>query len=443
MNSRQDQSKHHKLLPQCFWILILLTAVFLGLAQFTLQYLGQEQISLIAIEAETGKVAWSVPLSDNDESLVRFTTAQADRVFVSVATDFDKYSNKYSVGGDRYQIQAFSAVSGQKLWTFSPTLSEPYRARDMALYLPLYAQGETLWLNLLLESVPEDPTSDPDIAAGQSKQQVAPLPNIRKGQVIAISTVTGQSQWTVDRDWNIDYPNRSGLASTSDRSVILRITPTQKIWLEAYQTATGEKLWQTQVTAPPKWKKVPSNLYRRYRLLANSDMIFLSNNETIEGYDWKVGKLKFQIKAEKLSVRLSSEVAVSGSTLYNHTLGRVEAFNSSTGIRRWSINLENPDRSECYFIEDINAVADGVYVVCGFSKLLFLDAQTGREKWVKQISDTVYHDGTSTGLKSFAALIEPLPYSSIRLVTFIRGSDRELWNWQPKYSIKYKSFYIK
>lgn len=211
-------------MAKIFWIVVVVTAICLGLARCASDYLGQTQNSLIALEAKTGKMAWSVPLSER-ESLSYYTTALKDRVFVGMATDkvYEPYE-QYK----RYQIQAFSAASGQKLWTFSPTLSDPERIHNMVHYFPPYAQGETLWLLVQFNKAPIGPTSDPT-AVGRLRQQVAPLPNIRKGQIIALDTATGQPRWTIERDWNIDGPPRMGLASSGDHTVILRYAYTENL----------------------------------------------------------------------------------------------------------------------------------------------------------------------------------------------------------------------
>lgn len=446
MNIRQNRFEHRRLTGRHFWLIALLAIVLLVSGQFVLKYLDQkqfslialdqEQFSLMAIDAGTGKVAWSVPLSDN-KSWANFITAQADRVLVGMPMEFDEDSNRYK----RFQVQAYSAASGQQLWTFNPRLSEPYRAKKMVLGAsvfdsPFYAQGETLWLNLMLDTV------------ARSANQAAPLPNIRNGKVIAIDTTTGKPRWAIDRDWSIDFPKHNGIASSGDRSVILRITPTQKVLLETYQTSTGKKLWRTQVAEFSRPLKVPSNLYRPYRLLANPDTIFLDNgfNKTIEGYDWETGSLKFQINAEGI---FSEQLAMSGSTLYGHRYDynnyeSIEAFNTDTGTRRWQTGLAGAG-IKCDYIKDFKAVADGIYVVCQQTEnfvpqvqLFFLDAQTGHKQWFKQLSNSTYSSGigVSIGSNSFIAWIDERLKSGRRLAAFVRGSDRELWNWQPDYSVQ-------
>lgn len=436
-------SRSRSEMAKIFWKVVVVTAICLSLARYASDYLGQTQNSLIALEAKTGKMAWSVPLSER-ESLSYYTTALKDRVFVGMATDkvYEPYE-QYK----RYQIQAFSAASGQKLWTFSPTLSDPKSIHNMVNYFPPYAQGETLWLFVQSEKAPTGPTSDQTIAVGRLRQQVAPLPNIRKGQIIALDITTGEPRWTIERDWNINSPPRMGLASSGDRSVILRITPTQKIWLETYLTSTGKKLWQTQVTGSRRWEEVPSNLYESYDLVANKDMIFLYNdfNETIKGYDGETGKLKFEIKSYRLlpsnpdnlkswPYSYDSKIVVSDSTLYYRTGdSRLEAFDSSTGTSRWSVDLKALYLNEHCDYNAPEFVAEGVYIVCSrhyaqaIRRLLFLDNQTGRQQWVKltKYSDDStdydyfgFENGIAIDSKFFAAWIQKIG-SYVNLSHFI------------------------
>jgi outer membrane protein assembly factor BamB len=446
---------YKSLILSYFWRLFFLAIVLWIVYQIGWNYLKYKQDSLIAFDTRTGQVVWSVPLGGRN-SVVRFINAEQGRVFAGVAVE----PNEFGIGEyreyKRYKLQAFDGFSGKRLWTFSPQLSEPYRAREMAFNFSPYVRGETLWMNVLVERSPKQPkvASNP---LNTKKQQNTSLPNIRNGQVIALNAATGQQKWAIDRDWNIDFPNHIGIASHKDQTVILRITPKQTIWLETVHTLTGKRIWQVQI--PSKKEKYPSNLYRRYQLIASSSTMLLLNRatNTIDGYAWDTGKLKFQIKSESSSEKTAfsdptykydRQIAFSDSALYKYDrqfdvgtqsyIQTVEAFDTNTGVRRWAVNVSNATNSKCAYLQNFETVIDGVYGTCLTNDLrialLFLDATTGSDRLSKQILGAKWLEHFSTNRESIFAFVDRSHWLT-KLVALARGGDRQLWEWTPKYPV--------
>ncbi len=433
-----------------------MTAALLGIANFglnfVLEYWNQPQKSILAIDAKTGKIAWSVPLdAEASESQSvnwsQFTIAQGDRVFVSKVIE-SKIESKVK---ERYYIQAFSASTGQKLWSFSPSLSASERIYGYELETqPQLFPGNTLLLHLPLEEMPITPTIDPRLVPASSKLPVARNERLRKGKVIAIDPSTGKQRWTLDRDWNISISPGKGIASSGDLSAILRIMPNQKVWIETYQTATGKKLWQTPITGSPRWEKDPGNLYRGIELVANQDTIFIYNvfTRTIEGYDSMSGKSKFTLKVGELSADFGLypyryRIAASNSTLYYVTSeDRLVAIDPSNGTKLWSSDSsEATARKGCY-IRHIGIVAEDIHLVCHYfptstpssgERLLFIDGKTGRIKSTINISksaetgelESYYNTGTSINSKYFVAYIS-YRYGGL-LAGFARDDKQAIW----------------
>jgi outer membrane protein assembly factor BamB len=451
---RQVRSPFYRPLPLGFWKVLLVTAALLGIARFglnfVLEYWNQPQKSLLAIDAKTGKIAWSVPLDDEaSESQFanwsQFTIARGDRVFVSKVIE-SKIESKVK---ERYYIQTFSASTGQKLWSFSPSVSASERIYGYELETqPQLFPGNTLLLHLPLEEMPITPTIDPRLVPPNSKPPVARNERLRKGKIIAIDPSTGKQRWTIDRNWNISISPGKGIASSGESSAILRIMPNQKVWIETYRTATGKKLWQTQLTGSPRWEKDPGNLYRGIELVANQDAIAIYNvfTRTIEGYDWMSGKLKFALKVGDLRdvfgyYPYRSQIAVSNSTLYYVTsAGRLEAIDPSNGTKLWSSDLSgDSDRNGCS-IRHVGIVAEDIHLVChdfttisSGDRLLFIDSKAGRIKSTVNISkfaktgelESYYNSGISINSKYFVAYIS-YRYGGL-LAGFTRDDEQAIW----------------
>lgn len=435
-NPNQNRSGFGK-----FINLILLGAVLSlllwGTGRSLPNYLDQTQPTLIALDARTSQVAWSAPLSGG---LERFTTAEQGRVFVATAIDRTKEfsGERYQ----RYQIQAFEAASGRKLWTFSPQLSEPYRSEDMLSGLPPYVHDDTVWVNVLLDRTLQGKVITRDRTSGQTVEQIGALPNLRNGQVIALNAANGKPKWSIDRDWSIEWIDHIGIVDRGDRSAILRITPTQEILLEVYDSSTGKPLWQVQADRLPRWENWPANLFRRYQFAANSATLFLvdRSQHKLYGYDWKTGQ-------RKVAINTDGEIELTDSTLYSLSglsKSLLKAFDPNTGIRRWTASFPN-----ClYSVDDIEAVADEVYLACSGSvdfqpqiKVLRLDSKTGRDRWSSQVSNRSWgQDSQSNALAHSSEAVVAIALSrdgnSDQVIAFSRMDGRELWRWTPKFEIQ-------
>jgi outer membrane protein assembly factor BamB len=436
--------------PQNFWKVLIGSIVLLGIGKFAvesaLNYLNEPQQSLIAIDAKTGKVAWTVPLDLPGDSI----TTLGDRVFVSVGNFYPGDKSK------RYQIRTFSATTGQSLWSYNPSVAEFDRSSGLygAPYqLPLSAAGDTLWMNAsLYGKYQTGPTVDPQlVAAGKAKQKFGAIADINQGKIIALDPKTGKPRWTLARDWySVDGLDRMGVASSGDRTAILRITPTQKVWLETYQTATGKKLWQIPLSGSPRWEKQHIMLYLRRDLVANKDGIFSYNSfdGTIECRDWVNGKLKYTLKVgglRELNYHSNRAMLITESTLYYHLSSergdyqQLEAVDSKTGLRRWVFysGKDGEPMQKCS-MRGIESASDELqilsdcFVETSQTKLFTLDNKTGRKKL-----EINFNRSTSLERFRYGELLPSEPSSLLitsalgsRMVRFSSGKEQPIWDKQ-------------
>lgn len=234
-------------------------------------YLNDKQTALIALDASNGKYLWSSAI-DNDLSRSQNLVVDRDRVFVRVGTDpIDAFKDRASYR--KYRIDAFSTSSGRKLQSLTLpelTIQTNSSAFDLS---PIRVEQNRLWLNTI---------SDRPISIGKSDGETIKknpdLSNIRQGKVMNIDIQTGKTIWSIERNWSIEHLRYDGIVTNDSTIAMLRISPNLEIGIEAYNSVTGKRKWETQVTTATA--KVASPLFRRYRLFANSETIFVFDTST-------------------------------------------------------------------------------------------------------------------------------------------------------------------
>lgn len=433
----------NRILFFAFMAIVLAILLWIG-GRNVFNYLKEAESTLIALDAAKGQIVWSKPFGN---SFARSTIAHQNQVSVVRLTDLEE--DYYQ----RYQIDTFDSATGRRRWTFHPP-SEPYIAEAMA-GIPLVAEGETLWAGVLLEQERVGQVTFRDEVSGRSIEQAATLRGISQGKVIALNAATGQPRWAIDRDWStggFSSYQHLGVVASGDRSVILRVTPEQKVLLEARDTLSGKQLWQIQVgqvLGEPfplglEEAQFLSNIFiNGCRLFASSENVFLLDESSgvADAYDWQTGRLEFQVQGIGLLSNLFvMKSTVSGSTLYSFDslASTLKAVDAGTGIRRWTFAASG--------FTQATAVTDGIYLASqnqgnqADSQLLFLDAKTGRERWSKQISDgwlagninDVNNEILVSGSEAVFAIVSGQNARNDRVLAWTSANGNDLWQWMPK-----------
>ncbi|WP_309743035.1 PQQ-binding-like beta-propeller repeat protein, partial [Chamaesiphon sp. OTE_20_metabat_361] len=362
------------------WIVRILAILSIPIAFFgnwCWSYLTNNQIALIALDSNSGKFLWS---SGFDNELTRSIATERDRVFVSTlaatnrSNDLGTTERKY-----QYQIVAFAAKSGQKLWSFDPPSVSGEELSGMSRS-PIRAKGERLWVNTVSDRLP---SQQPILAPGTNGQLVKKTPNtanIRQGQILEIDARTGKLNRSIDRNWHVQQLDLDGITIDNSITAILRFNPALDVSLEASNSDTGKQLWKIPVAAAAT--QSTAVVFNHYRLFSTPKTIFLFDKATnkLSGSSWKQGRSKFQVtlKTTLDPMQISSKyrlandarfqpvsnyLSVNDSTVYSLNRDRtIGAFDAHTGTRRWEIELPPHDR--CLYPASITAARSGLYLVC-------------------------------------------------------------------------------
>ncbi|PSB56433.1 PQQ-binding-like beta-propeller repeat protein [Chamaesiphon polymorphus] len=378
----------------CFlWMLAILSIPAALVGNWGWNYLNSNGTALIALDANSGKYLWSSAI-DNDLARLQPLVVARDRVFVRVGKNpIDPSDDRSSYR--RYRIEAFSTSSGQKLRSFNPPELGGHLNNSPRNLPPMLVDRNRLWLNM---------TSDRQIVAakndGKEMRNNPALGNIRQGKVLNIDTQTGKLNWSVDRIWSIEQLRYNGIVTNDSNTAILRISPTLDISVEAYNSDTGQRIWETQVATITA--KAASPLFHRYRLLANSETIFLFDTSTkqLSGYSWDTGKAKPPILTKTgsgLSRSLRNRLSIHDRTIYSlNNDATISALDLNTGTQRWEISPPKSSTS-CPFLHSMTAERSGIYLLClnyrqaneTKSTIISIDRQTGKTIWYRQYSHRV------------------------------------------------------
>lgn len=438
------------------WILAILSIPAALIGNWGWSYLNGKGTALIALDASNGKYLWSSAI-DNDlarlQSLVVDSPSerlrQRDRVFVRVGTDpIDATDDRSSYR--KYRIEAFSTSSGRKLRSFTPPELGGHLNNSPRNLPPILVDRNRLWLNM---------TSDRQILAAKNDDKEMrsnpALGNIRQGKVLNIDTQTGKLNWSIERIWSIEQLRYNGIITNESTTAMLRISPTLEIGIEAYNSATGERIWATPVTKIAA--KAASPLFRRYRLLANSETIFLfdTNTNQISGYNWNTGKAR-SLNSKSIAIGLSrtyrNRLSIHDSTIYSLNNDRtISALDLNTGTQRWEIS---PTKSStpCPVLDSMTAERSGIYLLCldylkvnqTKSTIISLDRQTGKTIWYRQYphrvgsgwggSDLISNSKTVYGILQNRANNGSTSWEDA-VVAIANTDGKQRWQWQPNFRL--------
>jgi outer membrane protein assembly factor BamB len=429
--------------------LALLSIPISLIGNWAVSYLNGSETAVIALDANSGKFQWS---SVVDDSLAKSIVIEKDWVFVATAMQIstDEYRRKY-------QLTAFSGKSGQKLWSFSlPEVGAKQREdlENMVVSTPIHqARGDRLWLNTVSDRLPSKQPVIDSITNGKSILNNFDLENIRQGKVIQLDARTGEFNWSIDRNWNSKYVMLDSIATNNLTTAILRVNSADTS-LEAYDSATGKRQWQTVV---PNSVAQSRSTFARYQIISHPDTLFLVDraNSKLSGYNWDTGKLKFQTSVERLlisSVNSSSQgfdgFVNGGSKIYSHTVdGKIMAFDPNTGIRAWVV--ASPLTNKSHYLVATVADRAGLYLIrrnrssgdVANIHIVAIDSKTGNQNWFKQYPNLfgrVWSDRdlVSNSKTVYGVLDDVQKWErndSIIALANVEGKQR--WKWQANFRL--------
>ncbi|PSB56435.1 PQQ-binding-like beta-propeller repeat protein [Chamaesiphon polymorphus] len=445
------------------WILAILSIPVALIGNWCWSYLNSNQTALITLDSNSGKFLWS---SGFDNELTRSIAAERDRVFVSTLAetsrsgDGDAPARKY-----QYQIVAFAAKSGQKLWSFDPPGASGEELYGMTRS-PLQTNGDRLWVNTVSDRLP---SKLPILVAGSNGQIVKKTPNtanIRQGQIFGIDAQTGKSVRSIERNWQVEQLDLDGMTIDKSTTAILRFNPALDVALEAYNSDTGKQLWKIPVAAATT--QSTAVVFNRYRLFSNSQTIFLFDRATnkLSGYSWDRGRSKFKITLkttldsseilpkdrianDSRFYPVSNYLTANDTTVYSLNTDRtIATFDANTGIRKQEIQL--PPRSRCASPGSITVDRAGVYLLCNKlnnnlspSTTLFSIDNNGREVWSQQYAHQLGSEHNCRSLATdskniYGVLIDNArvsPKLPDKLIALDRINGTARWQWQPKFRL--------
>jgi hypothetical protein len=410
--------------------IIFLSFLSLGVLGLGWLYLNQAVISLVTVDAQSGKVLWSTPF--DDVAPIRRILTRKGQVYILAATRKEICGNwcifpPPDVPGIT-RVTAFDAVSGKQLWQFK-------------------ADSNNLdWADIQV-----------------TENSVL----LKTDKLTALDSTSGQIQWSVPLPPNSPSPYEEApsfnpnLVVSGDRVALLRVSEmpdkrTSRALVETWQKTTGK---QHQAFTPTS----PSVIGLNESSLAATDntiLLFLpGRTPKIFGYAPETGKLKFSITTlvnQGSSMQdFYRNLLFSGSTIYQYVYNGpnrgkpvilVEAYDANTGKLRWQVPISD---SRCV---DFGSVPGGFYFSCyspsSFSTayLKFLDEKTGQQRWMKRFPDGTRLSLISTD-NSYPPLIQFYGYGmtldaivasvrrqvdaereSARLEVFAKTDGRELWS---------------
>lgn len=368
------------------------------------QVAQQRSATLMAFETNTGKVQWFQPLRSVDDFYSRGAIAANGTVVLSSA-ESSTPEQKF----DTYQLQAFVAQSGDRLWAKS------FRA-------PI-GDG-TSGFGYLFAANPAIDLQPTALYAqiGNELQSLDPR--------------TGQPRWAIERPWfNIngrDVWYGLGTAAVDQQLSVLQFNQRQRL-LQTLDAATGKLLRQTTIRLSDLTTTRDRITQSNQRVfLETSGLIPLGNNSfrdsgqsTVIAYDLDSGQVRFRapirgsinnLQAVGKTLQLSTEFIPDSYHLERQVL----ALDSQTGRVLWR---RSHAQLQCFdFSYSWRVDAQSVYLNCNrrrnnqdSSTIMVLSAETGQIQWQSLISPNRH----SRDL--------PSAISARQLLTFrqVRQGDRE------------------
>jgi outer membrane protein assembly factor BamB len=448
---------------------ILILSILAGIPTYFLgrniwNYLHDPETALLALDTDRGKVRW---VQGFGQKIARSIAASNDRVFVGTAIDSSLQQDK------KYQIEAFAAPTGQKLWSIAPPRTETQDVEQLARFVPLRAAGDRLWLSTIDDIRPPN----------SNKQSDRTVKNVRRGRVLHIDARTGSITHSIERNWQIEHLSLDGIAIAGSSTGILRVDSALATHLEAYSHETGKQRWQVDLA--PASSQTTTFVYGRYRLFADGESFYVFDllDWRLSAYDGQTGKSKFQLAMSEglgskdlqvfdSSVPIDGYLAIEDRRIYalqqNGSKPTISAFDADTGTRQWQypIPIDRAFHSakgkgsytRCVRPTSISVARSVVHLFCE-SKTIHqsmadgividtLDTQTGQPIWNfhwddddvwrspsnprRYVSDSTYTYGVSiehdrSGRGNFQ--------DSIIAIAHDRQAKRQVWTWQPKFKL--------
>jgi outer membrane protein assembly factor BamB len=195
------------------------------------------------------------------------------------------------------------------------------------------------------------------------------------GYVAAVDPVSGEEIWRFEAP--------PGGAVTVTQSAVF--FGTYSHYLAALDRSDGSLLWTYPAGGPVLSSPV----------VFEGKAVFIGNDRTLRSVDAVNGKLEWETAVPEYAG--DSSPALMNGVLYLHAdLKTVKAFDFETGENIWTYTLERRVRNN-YWKDKNPAIADGkVFGISG--EIVFaLDAETGEELWLNDVSASgspLYTDGT-------------------------------------------------
>jgi outer membrane protein assembly factor BamB len=424
-------------------------------------YLADTETALLAVDANGGKFLWASGLNNAIPGPI---SVKNDRVFVAVATNPQSYESER-----KYQIQAFSATSGQKLWSFDPLSLGIERVDESIVSTPIWTNGDRLLLNINSDTPPAKQQILVPDRNGKPSQKTANIENVRQSKIVNIDAKTGKVNWSIDRHWRLLMPFAfDGLTVSGSTMAVIRVKPALDVILEVRNSDTGKLLWQTPI-APPAVQSTEV-VYKRYRLFSNSKTIFVFDEVTgkISAYSSDTGKVKFQMTLQPLLAAYDRQylllkksaaswipgdyLGVNDSTIYNLNDRTVSAFDANSGIRRWNLDIFSDASQRNLDFSDIKCIKKslvvhrfGVYLFCtGFedvspftstSTTLSIDERKGQTAWVTKYFQRQFIATNSKSLYGVLTDFDLDPPGRNRLIALAQNDGINLWQRQSNFEL--------
>jgi outer membrane protein assembly factor BamB len=353
-----------------WWKLTLLGGTVAVAGWFGWGYADQRIRTLIALDATTGKLAWTYPLAD-DLGYSKGPIAGNGKVVLDgcVKTTDDNCG--------AYQIQTFDARSGKLLWSDRPIGN--YDQYQIASNQATAIQNDQLYHQL-------------------------------EHQLRSIDLATGLQQWTIPRRW-FYRPNLwfgMGLVARSDELAMPKFDDTKRS-LQILDPKTG-KLQQQATTTIPKLEETrhiiainSRTLFLETSGLADAPAPFPNGTSAVTAYDSKTLKPSFRsdikggaiFQMEPLgNILLVGNYSHRDITTGKLSEGSLTAIDANTGkmiwqktrsqldCHSWGRNKYQVDADTVYF--DCNP--NGRYDIKDNSRIVAISTQTGAIRWQRQLS---------------------------------------------------------
>jgi outer membrane protein assembly factor BamB len=381
--------------PRTFIVLGVLAALVLALVAIG----TPEETRLMALDAVTGRMQWSLTSTAPRERLIGLPVAgvgdNSGRVYLSVAyppADTDLLPS-YT-----WSLQSLEASSGRLLWEYRPdqTRFGTVAAEVTKAYTPVVS-GTMVYVQLV---------------------------NLRSAAwLVALDAATGQERWAADgvffsgslfRGLSSPLNNGtyySGVAANGEQVFTLTTSTTAVgrtggavVFITAFAAPTGAVQWKTPILMA---SGEPSNEVQYLR--ADEDNVYLTLDK-LYIFDGKTGALKSQVQADLLQV--------TADAMYQIDVTALTAIEKATGQPRWAFALT---AGQNCFVPTISG--DTLYMFCAMlasgtasaepnatpaptptpipndqrnnpstwdNYLIALDVRTGIERWRRPIAENPY-----------------------------------------------------